>query len=48
MALLLVLALFLTIQNRIDEKDPKLALAPVYGEPDLAFAADLSRGDRHT
>jgi hypothetical protein len=28
---------FLSIQNRIDRRDPKLALAPVYPTPDLPF-----------
>jgi hypothetical protein len=36
-ALLVVVGIFLVIQNRIDSKDPKLALAPVYAEPDLYF-----------
>jgi len=35
--LFLVLLLFLAVQDRIDRNDPKLALAPVYGEPDLPF-----------
>ncbi|HEX5268756.1 MAG TPA: Ig-like domain repeat protein [Acidimicrobiales bacterium] len=37
--LYLVVMAFLALQNRIDRNDPKLALAPVYGEPDLAFEA---------
>lgn len=28
---------FLLIQHRIDMRDPKLALAPSYAEPDLGF-----------
>lgn len=36
-ALLLMVLGFLTVQNRIDRKDPKLALAPVYPTPDLEF-----------
>lgn len=36
-ALLVVLAGFLLIQDRIDRRDPKLALAPVYPDPDLLF-----------
>jgi hypothetical protein len=28
---------FLAVQDRIDRKDPKLALAPVYAERDLPF-----------
>jgi hypothetical protein len=35
--LLVVVALFLLIQNRIDRKDPKLASAPVESEPMLGF-----------
>jgi hypothetical protein len=35
--LMLVLG-FLSVQNRIDRRDPKLALAPVYPTPDLAFS----------
>lgn len=35
--LLLIVVLFLMIQDRIDRSDPKLALAPVYAEPDLGF-----------
>jgi hypothetical protein len=35
--LLVVVALFLLIQNRIDRKDPKLASAPVESEPMLSF-----------
>jgi hypothetical protein len=36
-ALLFVVGIFLMIQDRIDRKDPKLALAPVHAEPDLYF-----------
>ena len=32
-ALLLIVVLFLAIQDRIDRKDPKLALAPLGSEP---------------
>jgi hypothetical protein len=35
--LLLVIALFLAAQHRIDQRDPKLALAPVQREVDLPF-----------
>jgi len=35
--LYLIVILFLAIQDRIDRNDPKLALAPVFGEPDLPF-----------
>lgn len=37
LALLLVVVLFLLVQNRIDRRDPKLAAAPVDGDPELAF-----------
>jgi hypothetical protein len=42
--LLLVLA-FLIVQDRIDRRDPKLALAPVYPEPDLPFLPPSVRGE---
>jgi hypothetical protein len=32
-----MLGLFLMVQSRIDRRDPKLALAPVYADPDLTF-----------
>ena len=35
--LLLLMLLFLLLQDQIDRRDPKLALAPVYPEPDLPF-----------
>lgn len=35
--LLVVMVLFLVVQNRIDRNDPKLALAPVHSEPDVPF-----------
>ncbi|HEV2812042.1 MAG TPA: hypothetical protein VGW10_02220, partial [Solirubrobacteraceae bacterium] len=35
--LLLLIGLFLTAQHRIDQRDPKLALAPVHREHDLPF-----------
>lgn len=35
--LVLLLILFLVIQDQIDRRDPKLALAPVYPTPDLPF-----------
>jgi hypothetical protein len=42
---LLVLVLgFLSVQNRIDRRDPKLALAPVYPTPDLPFDDQPDRG----
>jgi large repetitive protein len=37
LALLLVVALFLAVQNRIDRRDPKLAMASVEEEPLLDF-----------
>ena len=40
--LVLLVIAFLIIQDRIDRKDPKLALAPVYAEADLQFT---QRGD---
>jgi hypothetical protein len=41
-ALLVLVMAFLTLQNRIDRRDPKLALAPVHPTPDLPF--DDSQG----
>ena len=35
--LLLLLGLFLAFQNRLDGRDPKLAVAPVHKTPDLGF-----------
>ena len=37
LGVLFLLALFLLVQDRIDRRDPKLALAPVYPDPDVAF-----------
>lgn len=37
LSLLLIVAGFLSLQGRIDKSDPKLALAPVYPDPDLEF-----------
>jgi len=37
LVLLVVVAVFLLVQNRIDRKDPKLAAAPVDAEPLLGF-----------
>lgn len=37
MLLMIAMALFLVFQNRLDRRDPKLALAPVKGAPDLPF-----------
>jgi predicted phage tail protein/sugar lactone lactonase YvrE len=36
-ALLLLVAAFMGLQNRIDRNDPKLALAPVVADPELDF-----------
>jgi hypothetical protein len=36
-ALVWIVVAFLSIQNRMDRNDPKLALAPVYAEADLEF-----------
>jgi hypothetical protein len=38
-----LLGAFLLIQGRIDRRDPKLALAPSYADPDLTFN-DIPRG----
>jgi hypothetical protein len=38
--LLLLVGVFLSLQNRIDRRDPKLALAPVHPTPDLPFDDD--------
>lgn len=35
--LLLLVIAFLIIQDRIDRSDPKLSLAPVYGDPNAGF-----------
>jgi hypothetical protein len=35
--LLVIVALFLVVQDRIDRSDPKLALAPLFPDPDLDF-----------
>ena len=37
-ALLLIMLLFLLVQDQIDRRDPKLALAPIE-EPELPFAS---------
>ncbi len=36
--LIVVMALFFLLQDRIDRRDPKLALAPVYADPRLDFS----------
>jgi hypothetical protein len=43
MSLLIILAGFLLIQNRIDRGDPKLAMAPIDGDPDLEFRPPPTR-----
>lgn len=43
LALLLIAAIFLSVQNRLDARDPKLALAPLYAEPDAALPTAGSR-----
>jgi hypothetical protein len=40
--LLLLVGLFLAVQNRLDRRDPKLALAPVYADPGVSFVPVLS------
>jgi hypothetical protein len=45
-SLLMLVLGFLSVQNRIDRRDPKLALAPVYPTPDLPFSPDAGEGDR--
>ena len=44
-ALLVLVFAFLSLQNRIDRRDPKLALAPVYPTPDLPFSPPEERGE---
>jgi hypothetical protein len=41
--LLVLVVLFLSLQNRIDRRDPKLALAPVHPTPDLPFGGPEER-----
>jgi hypothetical protein len=45
LALLGVVMVFLLVQNRIDRRDPKLAAAPIVGEPDLTFGPVHRPGD---
>jgi hypothetical protein len=40
----IVLLLFLLVQNQIDRRDPKLAAAPVTAEPELTFGPTLRPG----
>jgi hypothetical protein len=44
LSLLLLVLVFLLVQNRIDRRDPKLALAPVYPDPHLDFEPIRPRG----
>ena len=41
--LLVAMFLFVLLQNRLDARDPKLALAPIHATPDLPFEP-LPRG----
>jgi hypothetical protein len=47
LALLALVLLFLVIQDVIDRRDPKLALAPVYAEADLPFVPPPSQSEDH-
>ena len=40
LALLIVMFGFIVMQDAIDRRDPKLALAPAYSDPELSFGAD--------
>jgi len=40
--LLLLVGLFLSLQNRLDRRDPKLALAPVFADPGVSFVPAMS------
>jgi hypothetical protein len=42
LTLLLLVGLFLAVQNRLDRSDPKLALAPVYADPGVSFVPAMS------
>jgi hypothetical protein len=42
-SVLILLGGFLLIQGRIDRGEPKLALAPIEGEPDLEFEPPPTR-----
>jgi hypothetical protein len=44
LALLVIVLLFLLVQNRIDRRDPKLASAPNSPEPELAFGPIVRPG----
>jgi hypothetical protein len=43
LSVLVLLVLFLLLQDRIDRRDPKLALAPEHAEPDLRFSPAPAR-----
>lgn len=43
LGLVLLVVTFLAVQDHIDRRDPKLALAPVQASPDLAFPAPTDR-----
>jgi hypothetical protein len=38
---------FLVLQNRVDRRDPKLAMAPVYPDPHLYFDPQEGPGKVH-
>jgi hypothetical protein len=42
-SLLFIVLGFLSIQGRMDRNDPKLALAPVFADPDLDFGPPPTR-----
>jgi hypothetical protein len=44
LALFVIVLLFLLVQNRIDRRDPKLAVAPTTAEPELSFGPVLRPG----
>ncbi|MDT7538540.1 MAG: large repetitive protein [Actinomycetota bacterium] len=44
LALFVIVLLFLLVQNRIDRRDPKLAVAPANAEPELTFGPILRPG----
>jgi hypothetical protein len=44
LALFVIVLLFLLVQNRIDRRDPKLAVAPTSAEPELTFGPILRPG----
>jgi len=46
LVLLPFIIVFLLVQRRLDENDPKLALAPVHSQPDMPFGDPSVRNDR--